>query len=137
MKTVDVVIVGAGVVGASFALSLGEADVSVALIEPRPRPAVPNDSSWDSRVYTISPGNAAWLRTLDVWPLLPPERVARVETMLVYGDRAGSSLEFNAYDAGLRELAYVVENRQLQHALWQALQDSAHVRHREGTRCVN
>jgi ubiquinone biosynthesis UbiH/UbiF/VisC/COQ6 family hydroxylase len=137
MTAVDVVIVGAGVVGASFALSLKQADVSVALVEPQPRAEIRDDSSWDSRVYTISPGNAAWLRTLEVWPLLPAERVCRVETMLVYGDRGGSSLEFSAYDAGLRELAFVVENRQLQHALWQALQDSGHVRLLQGTRCVN
>jgi 2-octaprenylphenol hydroxylase len=137
MTAVDVVVVGAGVVGASFALSLEHADVSVALIEPLPPAPVSDDSYWDPRVYTISPGNAAWLRALGVWPLLPSERVCRVETMLVYGDREGSSLEFSAYDAGLRELAYVVEHRQLQHALWQALQGMAHVRLIEGTRCAD
>jgi len=40
--------------------------------------------------------------------------------MQVYGDEQGARLEFSAYDAGLRELAFTVENRRLQHALREA-----------------
>jgi ubiquinone biosynthesis UbiH/UbiF/VisC/COQ6 family hydroxylase len=40
--------------------------------------------------------------------------------MRVYGDDPGARLEFSAYDAGLRELAFIVENRRLQHALLEA-----------------
>ena len=41
--------------------------------------------------------------------------------MRIFGDRAPAQLEFSAYDAGLRELAWIVENRVLQNALWHAL----------------
>jgi ubiquinone biosynthesis UbiH/UbiF/VisC/COQ6 family hydroxylase len=46
--------------------------------------------------------------------------MTRVEAMRVYGD-AGSSLEFSAYDAGIRELAWIVESRALQQGLRAAL----------------
>ena len=52
--------------------------------------------------------------------LLPPERIAPVEAMLVYGDDPRARLDFSAYEAGLRELAFIVENRRLQHALREA-----------------
>jgi 2-octaprenylphenol hydroxylase len=136
-ESFDVAVVGGGVVGASFALALRSANVSVALVEPqRPCPP-PDDSSWDPRVYTISPGNAEWLRGLDVWDQLPMDRQCGVETMLVYGDQNSSRIEFDAYDAGLRDLAQVVENRQLQHALWNALERSAHVSLKTGSRCAD
>jgi len=45
-----------------------------------------------------------------------------------YGDAADACLDFSAYDAGLRELAFIVENRLLQNAAWQCLQHAAHVR---------
>jgi ubiquinone biosynthesis UbiH/UbiF/VisC/COQ6 family hydroxylase len=41
--------------------------------------------------------------------------------MRVYGDDPSACLEFNAYDAGLKELAFIVENRRLQHALQEAM----------------
>jgi ubiquinone biosynthesis UbiH/UbiF/VisC/COQ6 family hydroxylase len=68
----------------------------------------------------------AWLAALGVWGRVPQARVERVENMLVYGDRAPAKLEFSAYEAGLRELACVVENRVLQSALWETLQLASH-----------
>jgi ubiquinone biosynthesis UbiH/UbiF/VisC/COQ6 family hydroxylase len=57
--------------------------------------------------------------------------------MLVYGDRAPGRLEFSAYDAGLRELAWTVENGRLQLALWQALEGAPHVTLFPGSRCAD
>ena len=51
-------------------------------------------------------------------------RVARVETMSIYGDQPPARLEFSAYESGLRELAWIVENSWLQNALWSALRSS-------------
>ena len=45
-------------------------------------------------------------------------------------------LRFSAYDAGLRELAWTVENRALQHALWRELESAAHVKIYCPARCA-
>jgi ubiquinone biosynthesis UbiH/UbiF/VisC/COQ6 family hydroxylase len=127
-STFDIVIVGGGLVGASLAAALGTAEVTVALVEPRPPRPLPVGETWDVRVYAISPGAAAFLETCGAWQRLPPERIARIETMDVFGDDVSARLEFNAYDAGLRELAFVVENWLLQDALWQQLHGADHVR---------
>ncbi len=124
----DVIIVGGGLVGASLALALAPANLSVAVIEPRPPQPVPDDGSWDSRVYAISPGSAAFLEDCGAWLGVPQDRVTRVEAMQVCGDDAHSQLDFSAYDAGLRELAFIAENRLLHDALWQRLQRAEHVR---------
>ena len=136
MQTFDVIVAGAGIVGAALALGLADADASVALIEPRPPRAHDPDGEWDNRVYTFSPGNVAWLDTLGVWARMPPERVTRVETMLVHGDREPARLEFSAYESGMRELAWVAESRELQRALWSALETAPHVTLVPGARCA-
>lgn len=123
----DVVIVGGGLVGASLALALGAADVTVAIVEPQAPKPLPADDSWDVRVYAVSPGSAAFLETCGAWSRLPAERFSRVEAMRVYGDELTARLDFSAYDAGLRELAFIVENRLLQNALWQRLSGAPHV----------
>jgi len=127
MQSFDVIVVGAGLVGASFALALADADLSVALVEPQAARSLPDDSSWDSRVYALSPGNAGWLDALGVWGRVPAGRAQRVETMRIRGDQPRGHLEFSAYDAGLRELAWIVENRVLQSELWRALVAADHV----------
>jgi ubiquinone biosynthesis UbiH/UbiF/VisC/COQ6 family hydroxylase len=116
----DIVIVGAGLVGASFAAALRGAGLTLALVEAQaPEAAADN---WDSRVYAVSPGSAAFLQGLGVWKLLDPGRIGAVHEMQIHGDAAGAQLRFSAYEAGVPELASIVESRRLQSVLWQGLE---------------
>ncbi len=117
----DVVIVGGGLVGLSLARALAGSGLALALVEPQPPGRAPG-ADWDNRIYAVSPGSASFLARCGAWEGLPQERLTRVETMRITGDDASAHLEFSAYDAGLRELAWIVENRRLQHELWQAMQ---------------
>lgn len=116
----DVAIIGGGLVGASLALALQARGLDVALVEPHPPQALAA-GAWDSRIYAISPGNAGFLEQSGVWQRLDPQRVQRVETMAISGDRRHSRLQFSAYDAGLRELAYIVESGAMQRAMLEAI----------------
>ena len=123
----DIAIVGGGLVGLSLAAALQRSGLRLALVEPQRARPVPEDGSWDGRVYAVSPGTASFLDAVGAWSGLPPDRVTRVETMEIYGDDERARLEFSAYDAGLSELAFIVENRLLQRELARAL-DGAVVR---------
>jgi ubiquinone biosynthesis UbiH/UbiF/VisC/COQ6 family hydroxylase len=57
--------------------------------------------------------------------------------MLIYGDREPGRLEFSAYDAGLRELAWTAESRELQSALWDALTESGGATLLAPSRCAD
>lgn len=127
-ESCDVAIIGAGLVGASLALALAPSGLSVALVEPRASvftfaPA----ADWDSRIYAVSPGSAAFLTRVGAWQGMDSARVARVETMRIFGDTAPANMDFHAYDAGLRELAFIAESGRMQVALWQCLDQAAHV----------
>jgi 2-polyprenylphenol 6-hydroxylase len=127
----DVIVIGAGLVGASFALALKPSGLRVAVVDsqpPRePAAAAHANSDWDSRVYAISPGSATFLRACGAWTFLNAARSCPVEDMQVVGDDERSELKFGAYPAGLRELAVIVENREIQQALSQALQHEDHL----------
>ncbi len=119
--THDVAIIGGGIVGASLALALRAAELDVVLIEPQPLQAVAAADAWDSRIYAISPGNATFLDSLGVWARLDVQRVQRVEAMAIFGDEPAGKLDFSAYDAGLRELAFIVEGGALLRVLREAM----------------
>ena len=94
----------------------------VALVSHERRAARPiGGEAFDARVYALSPGNVAFLRELGAWDALPQERLAPVYAMRVYGDDGASSLDFDAYRAGVPELAWIVEDAALQDALWSGL----------------
>ena len=113
----DVLIVGAGLAGASLAAALRTSSLKIGLIEgaaPR-RP-----DGWDSRVYAISPASVAFLEEIGVWRHLDHGRVAPVYDMRIFGDRDGR-LDFSAYDCGLEALAWIVESSQLQLEVWETV----------------
>ncbi|MHB1083477.1 MAG: UbiH/UbiF family hydroxylase [Thiobacillus sp.] len=114
----QVVIVGAGLVGAAAALALGRQGVRVALVERQP-PIVPDDI-WDTRIYAISPASQRFLERLGAWQRMDAERIQPVFRMDVAGDTRGA-LRLDAYESGVSHLATIVENGRLQHALWDAL----------------
>lgn len=117
----DLVIIGGGLVGASLVAALKGSGLKIALIESRVPASLPADASWDSRLYAMSPGSAAFLQDLGVWQRLEADRITPVYDMTVFGDDDTTHLDFSAYDIGLSELAFIIENRQLQTAVWHVL----------------
>ena len=114
----DIVIIGGGLVGASLAAALSHSGLSLALVDSQVAPMLGN--GWDSRIYAISPGSRSFLEQSGVWPLLDSRRIASVKEMRVFGD-TGAELDFTAYQMGVAELACILENRALLHALWKKL----------------
>jgi len=117
----DLVIVGGGLVGASLAAALAGSGLATALVEAS-APRTDPDGEWDSRIYAISPGSAAFLRDCGAWQRMDPERIQPVESMCVYGDARSARLELSAYDTGLPELCHIVESRAIEVALHATLE---------------
>src|SRR3970040_2457636 len=95
----DVVIVGGGLVGLALAAALRDSGLQLALVEPQAPRDAPARGAWDSRLYAISPGSAAFLERCGVWQSLPGDRIARVERMRIFGDDGRAESQFTRYDA--------------------------------------
>src|SRR6476659_967653 len=116
----DVVVAGAGLVGMALAAALARDGISVALLDRQQPPPSADPDTWDTRVYAISPGSAAFLQRIGAWQALPCERSAPIESMRIAGD-TGATLDFSAYELGERALAWIVEERALREALRPAI----------------
>ncbi len=117
----DVVVVGAGIVGASAALLAAQHGQRVALIEARaPRRWSPDAP--DLRVVAFAPDNAALLDALGVWPAIESARVQPYRRMEVWDAGDAARLHFAARDQGRQELGWIIENDLLVDRLWSALQ---------------
>ncbi|WP_294910369.1 3-demethoxyubiquinol 3-hydroxylase [Tatumella sp. UBA2305] len=118
----DVVITGAGMVGAALACGLARHHFRVAVIEhqqPRPFDSLRPP---DVRISAIGAASVALLKELEVWEAIVAMRCApyrRLETW----EWQNAHAVFDAASLGLPELGYMVENSVLQWALWEKMQD--------------
>lgn len=120
----DVCVQGAGIVGASLALSLARHGLRVDWVAPPPAP----DMRSDVRAYALNAGSVRLLRELKVWEALPAGAATAVHDMRIEGDRAGSALGFSAWRQGVAELAWIVDAAVLERRLHEAAGYAAHVR---------
>ncbi|WP_431223281.1 3-demethoxyubiquinol 3-hydroxylase [Serratia sp. L9] len=120
-KFFDAVVVGGGMVGAAAALGLAQAGLSVALLEHEAPEAFDVQSPPDLRISAIGCRSVDLLKQLGVWAAVQQMRLApyrRLETW----EWESSRVAFDAASLGLPELGFMVENRILQLALWQQLE---------------
>lgn len=115
----EVAIVGGGLAGTALARALRGTRVAF-LAQPPPGRAAA--SALDARVYAISPGNAAFLARIGAWDAIPQDRLTPVHAMRVFGDDGRAHIEFDAYRSGAAELAWIVEDAELQAALRSGLE---------------
>ena len=132
----DVVVIGAGVIGATMAALLGARRLAgagrVALIaDAAVVPAAPADD-WDLRVFALSRASQRLLRLCGSWQRLPASRLFPYERMCVW-DASGSpggagSLTFDCAEIGEPNLGFIVEGRALASASLEAVSASGAVR---------
>lgn len=114
----DVTIIGAGLVGLASAVAMHKAGYSVVLVDAKsPTNTQLAEDVWDTRIYAISPRNAAWLRDLDVWQYLNPIRIGHMQAMEIFGEPTLAPIHLLADDVNADDLGFIVEASALSQAL--------------------
>jgi 2-polyprenylphenol 6-hydroxylase len=118
-----IVIVGAGLVGATLALALLQrlGQVPILLIDTQTpsSPELPAEGYFDHRVVALNLASQAMLAQLGVWPKLT--RLCAYEQMQVWDGEGSGSIEFSAREQGEEQLGWIVENDHLLGQLHQLL----------------
>ena len=118
-ETVDIAIVGGGMVGASLAMALCSSSRRVALIEGV-APGAGSQPSFDDRTTAIGNGTRAMLETLGLWEQLAPLAAPIREICVTDAGRFGIA-RLKADQQGVDAFGYVITNRVLGTVLWSAL----------------
>ena len=116
----DLVISGAGMVGASLALAAQQAGLRIAVFEKRSAAACAAADPFD-RASLIATGSVRFLASLGVDPALLG---TAVERMRVWDAEDSGGIHLDAEEGGEDLLGYIVENRRLEQALHTALEEA-------------
>ncbi len=112
----DVVVVGAGMVGATVAAALSqEPSLRIALIEAFPLKPISQQDPADLRVSAINRASETLFKNLGIWQNLIPSRLGPFTDMKVW-ETQSSLVHFDSADIGEAMLGHIIENRHLQQA---------------------
>ncbi len=119
MQRFDVIVTGAGMVGASVALFLSKSGFRVALIEAAELSykTIAPGSEYDLRVSAISPTSQKILKRLGIWQALDSTRVCYYEQMAIWHQGGNARIRFDCVELAQQSLGAIVENRQIVQAL--------------------
>ncbi|MCE2569970.1 FAD-dependent monooxygenase [Motilimonas eburnea] len=126
MKTTQVMINGGGMVGASAALLLADLGLQVTVVEAADAPHFDPNDPLDLRVSAISVASQTLLAKAGVWEAIAAMRICPYRR-LATRQQGGQALTFNAADIDQPLLGYIIENKVIQTALWQAMLAHPHI----------
>ncbi|MGR2766352.1 FAD-dependent 2-octaprenylphenol hydroxylase [Photobacterium ganghwense] len=116
MQSVDVAIIGGGMVGLTLAAALAETELRVAVIEGhQPEPEL--SALPDVRVSALSRASERILRRLGAWEGIAGRRMAAYDKMQVWEQDSFARISFDAARLAQPNLGHIVENRVIQLAL--------------------
>ncbi|WP_081869905.1 FAD-dependent monooxygenase [Endozoicomonas numazuensis] len=129
----DVLVVGAGMIGAAIACAMGLKGIRVAVFDRALPSAFEPDQLPDLRVSALSYASEQILKNLGAWPYMEAMRMCPYRRMAVWEklhfppgrelDKRPNQTVFNAADIQHSQLGFIVENRVTQLGLLKRLEE--------------
>ncbi|HHG3532723.1 TPA: FAD-dependent 2-octaprenylphenol hydroxylase [Vibrio parahaemolyticus] len=121
MQSVDIAIIGGGMVGLALAAAFKDSDLRIAVIEGSVPDETLNELP-DVRVSALSRSSETILRKLGAWQGIEQRRAAPYYGMEVWEQDSFAKIEFDAQSMAQPDLGHIVENRVIQLALLEQVQ---------------
>lgn len=122
----DIVIVGAGIVGATLACLLQEVKaLKIVLVDAAVHVAQFNPEQFDPRVVALSQSSIDILADAGVWPKIKNTRVCPYKKMHVWDGDGTGNIDFDAAENHLAQLGFICENSVVVSSLSERLVNSA------------
>jgi ubiquinone biosynthesis UbiH/UbiF/VisC/COQ6 family hydroxylase len=123
---VDIVIIGGGPAGLSFACSMMDANVKVLVVEKSSTDAIANPQA-DGREIALTHLSVKILKKLGVWDLIDHSEVSPLKEAKVFDGDSPSLLNFKSDDSSIEALGYLIPNYQVRQALYQRVNQADNI----------
>ncbi|HFD7355350.1 FAD-dependent 2-octaprenylphenol hydroxylase [Escherichia coli] len=127
MQSVDVAIVGGGMVGLAVACGLQGSGLRVAVLEQRVPEPLAADAPPQLRVSAINAASEKLLTRLGVWQDILSRRASCYHGMEVWDKDSFGHISFDDQSMGYSHLGHIVENSVIHYALWNKAQQSSDI----------
>ncbi len=122
----DIVIIGGGPAGLSFACSMIGANIKVLVVERSNLEAI-SKPTYDGREIALTHQSLNTLTKLGVWALVDQDEVSLLKEAKVFDGDSSSLLNFKSETSGIEALGYLVPNYQIRQALYQRVSQADNI----------
>ena len=123
----DIIIVGAGPAGLSFARSLKDSKLKLLIIEKSTTKAIRKPTP-DGREIALTHLSEKLLKELDAWSRIPPESISPIKAAKVLDGNSPYSLGFDSDNKTGVALGYLVPNYLIRQALYEAVETQNNIK---------
>jgi len=113
----DIVVSGAGMVGATLCCALADSGLRVAVIESRHIASTWPDDDDDLRVSAITAASEQIFKSLNAWQAITEHGISPYRDMHVWDATGDGAIHFDSANIGEARLGHIVKNRIIQTAL--------------------
>ena len=113
----DIVVVGAGPAGLSFACSMADNDLKVLVVEKSPFKVISKPSP-DGREIALTHNSLKILKKIGVWDFIEDSEVSPLKEAKVFDGESDSLLSFDTNKSSIEALGYLVPNYLIRLALF-------------------
>ena len=124
--TYDIIIIGAGPAGLSFARSLANTGLRIALIEKQSREQIATPE-FDGRDIALTHLSVRILKELGIWARFEPDDRPPIKAARVLDGTSPYCLKFDSENESINELGYIVSNHIIRQALFDEIQTVGNV----------
>lgn len=127
MQSVDVAIVGGGMVGLALACGLQGSGLRIAVLEQQIAEKLDSNAPPALRVSAINGASEKLLTRLGVWNAITAQRASCYHGMEVWDRDSFGRISFEDSSFGFSHLGHIVENAVIHQALWEKAQGCADI----------
>ncbi|MCA8932807.1 MAG: 5-demethoxyubiquinol-8 5-hydroxylase UbiM [Rhodospirillaceae bacterium] len=118
----DIVIIGAGPAGLSFARALNGSGLAITLIDRQDEAALA-DPPYDGREIALTHHSRRLMVRHGLWQHVPEEHISLIRHARVLNGKSGYSLHFDHREAGRETLGFMISNHRIRKAAYDAVKE--------------
>lgn len=123
----DIVIIGGGPAGLSFACSMADSGAQVLVVEKSSLEEL-SKPSYDGREIALTHLSLSILKKIGVWNLVDKNSISLLKEAQVFDGDSAALLNFKSENSGIEALGYLVPNYQLRQALYQRVSQADNIK---------
>jgi len=116
----DIIIIGAGPAGLSFARSMAETNLNILLLEKQPKSTLASPP-YDGREIALTHLSHQIMNKLGMWELIPDQNISLIKKAKVLNGTSPYALNFDHEEAGEQNLGFMIANQSIRKAAYESL----------------
>lgn len=122
----DIIIIGAGPTGLSFARGIADTNLKIAIVEKQPESLLANPP-YDGREIALTHLSKNIMKQLGMWKNIPTDQISLIKKAKVLNGESPYSLNFDHREAGEENLGFMMSNNTIRKAAYDSLKEFTNI----------